>query len=225
MTTESLIVFILSFIILFSYTNLTFKFAKIYFLLGLIFKYVYWNYRILREVKKITKKTNSILLNVESDISKDLKVNQSLSHNGVCLTIINIRKNSHEVILVDETIKKSSFKFISVGDIINLERSLLINSRLDGHIVQGHVDEMINCIKILENKDDWVYTFQFSKENNKLIVEKGSVTINGVSLTCYDVKKNQFSVSIIPHTFKNTNFQLMNMGIIIISNTISLENT
>ena len=166
----------------------------------------------LGKVKKITKKTNSISLNVESDISKDLKVNQSLSHNGVCLTIINVIKNSHEVILVDETIKKSIFKSISIGDIINLERSLLINSRLDGHIVQGHVDEMINCIEILENKDDWVFTFQFTKENNKLIVEKGSVTINGVSLTCYNVKKNQFSVSIIPHTFKKTNFQLMNMG-------------
>ena len=163
-------------------------------------------------VKKITKKTNSILLNVESDISNDLKINQSLSHNGVCLTIINVIKNSHEVILVDETIKKSIFKSISIGDIINLERSLLINSRLDGHIVQGHVDEMINCIDILENKDDWVFTFQFSKENKKLIVEKGSVTINGVSLTCYNVRENQFSVSIIPHTFKKTNFQLMNMG-------------
>tara|TARA_B100001778_G_scaffold15189_1_gene11604 strand:+ start:3363 stop:3959 length:597 start_codon:yes stop_codon:yes gene_type:complete len=163
-------------------------------------------------VKKITKKTNSILLNVESDISNDLKVNQSLSHNGVCLTIINVIKNSHEVIMVDETIKKSIFKSISIGDIINLERSLLINSRLDGHIVQGHVDEMINCIEILENKDDWVFTFQFSKENKKLIVEKGSVTINGVSLTCYNVRENQFSVSIIPHTFKKTNFQLMNMG-------------
>ena len=163
-------------------------------------------------VKKITKKTNSILLNVESDISNDLKINQSLSHNGVCLTIINVIKNSHEVILVDETIKKSIFKSISIGDIINLERSLLINSRLDGHIVQGHVDEMINCIEILENKDDWVFTFQFSKENKKLIVEKGSVTINGVSLTCYNVRENQFSVSIIPHTFKKTNFQLMNMG-------------
>lgn len=163
-------------------------------------------------VKKITKKTNSILLNVESDISNDLKINQSLSHNGVCLTIINVIKNSHEVILVDETIKKSIFKSISIGDIINLERSLLINSRLDGHIVQGHVDEMINCIEILENKDDWVFTFQFSKENKKLIVEKGSVTINGVSLTCYNVRENQFSVSIIPHTFKKTNFQLMNVG-------------
>ena len=166
----------------------------------------------LGTVKKITKKTNSILLNVESDISNDLKVNQSLSHNGVCLTIINVIKNSHEVILVDETIKKSIFKSISIGDIINLERSLLINSRLDGHIVQGHVDEMINCIEILENKDDWVFTFQFSKENKKLIVEKGSVTINGVSLTCYNVRENQFSVSIIPHTFKKTNFHLMNMG-------------
>ena len=166
----------------------------------------------LGKVKKITKKTNSISLNVESDISKDLKVNQSLSHNGVCLTIINVRKNSHEVIVVDETIKKSIFKSISIGDIINLERSLLINSRLDGHIVQGHVDEMINCIEILENKDDWLFTFQFSKENKKLIVEKGSVTINGVSLTCYNVRENQFSVSIIPHTFKKTNFHLMNMG-------------
>jgi len=163
-------------------------------------------------VKKFTKKTNSILLNVESDISNDLKVNQSLSHNGVCLTVINVIKNSHEVIVVNETIKKSIFKSISIGDIINLERSLLINSRLDGHIVQGHVDEMINCIEILENKDDWVFTFQFSKENKKLIVEKGSVTINGVSLTCYNVRENQFSVSIIPHTFKKTNFQLMNMG-------------
>ena len=166
----------------------------------------------LGKVQKITKKTNSISLNVKSDISKDLKVNQSLSHNGVCLTIVNVRKNSHEVIVVDETIKKSIFKSISIGDVINLERSLLINSRLDGHIVQGHVDEMINCVEILENKDDWVFTFQFTKENNKLIVEKGSVTINGVSLTCYNVKKNQFSVSIIPHTFKKTNFHLMNMG-------------
>ena len=97
---------------------------------------------------------------------------------------------------VDETIKKSIFKSVSIGDIINLERSVLINSRLDGHIVQGHVDEMINCIDILENKDDWVFTFQFSKENKKLIVEKGSVTINGVSLTCYNVRENQFSMKL-----------------------------
>ena len=115
-------------------------------------------------------------------------------------------------LIFKSNIFKSIFKSISIGDIINLERSLLINSRLDGHIVQGHVDEMINCIEILENKDDWVFTFQFSKENKKIIVEKGSVTINGVSLTCYNVRENQFSVSIIPHTFKKTNFQLMNMG-------------
>ncbi len=164
------------------------------------------------KVKDINKRNNSILLKISSSISKDLIVNQSISHNGVCLTILGSNHNYHEVEMVNETLTKSTFKNVSVGDLINLERSLLVNSRFDGHIVQGHVDELVECIKVSRDKDNWVFTFKISNRNRNLIVEKGSVTINGVSLTCYNIKDCIFSVSIISHTFQNTTFNLINQG-------------
>ena len=164
------------------------------------------------KVKDLNKKNNSILLKISSSISKDLIVNQSISHNGVCLTILGNNHNSYKVEMVNETLRKSTFKNLSIGDLINLERSLLVNSRFDGHIVQGHVDEVAKCVKVSKAKDNWIFTFKISNRNRNLIVEKGSITINGVSLTCYDIKDCIFSVSIISHTFQNTTFHLVHEG-------------
>ena len=163
-------------------------------------------------VEDIKKKNGNFFIKISSKISKDLNVNQSLSHDGVCLTIINSNNNFHDVAVVKETLIKSTFKNISIGGLINLERSLLVNSRFDGHVVQGHVDEVAECIKIKENKNNWVFNFKILNINENLIVEKGSITINGVSLTCYDIKECVFSVSIIPHTFQNTNFSKIKEG-------------
>ena len=124
----------------------------------------------------------------------------------MCLTITSSNKYSHLVTLVEETLNKSIFKSVSKGDLINLERSLLVGSRLDGHLVQGHVDEVAECIRISENEDSWIFDFKISNKNKNLLVEKGSVSLNGVSLTCYNIKSSTFSISIIPHTYRKTNF-------------------
>ncbi|MAD58884.1 MAG: riboflavin synthase [Flammeovirgaceae bacterium] len=147
-------------------------------------------------------------LTVSSSISHDLRVDESLSHDGVCLTVTRLSDKSHDITLVPETLKKSRFSDLEVGSLVNLERSLKVSDRLDGHIVQGHVDDIARCKKIIDNGNNWVYTFK-SKNFLKYVVEKGSITVNGVSLTCFDIRDNFFSVAIIPHTYSKTNFKLL----------------
>ena len=163
-------------------------------------------------VEKVEKKGKNIELKLSSNLSSKLRVDESLSHNGVCLTITSCDENFYCVTIVDESLKKSTFSNIKVGSEVNLERSLVINGRLDGHIVQGHVDDIGLCIKKVDQENSWLYTFEFSEKYSNLIIEKGSICVNGVSLTCFDVSDNKFTVAIIPHTYENTNFKFLKEG-------------
>ena len=157
-------------------------------------------------VESLDSEGNNINLLVSSSISKDLEVDQSVSHDGVCLTVTNKSNKSHNVTIVNQTIQKSKFSHLRIGSELNLERSMKINGRIDGHIVQGHVDDVGKCVNIEDESNSWIFTFQISDKFSKYLVEKGSISINGVSLTCFDIKDKFFSVAIIPHTYQNTNF-------------------
>ena len=152
---------------------------------------------------------------IESDISKELKVDQSVSHNGVCLTVTEINNNTHTVTAVKETLDKSSLTNFSVNDLINLERALTLGERLDGHLVQGHVDGVAKCLGVSVNDGSWIYKFEFDISNEMLLIEKGSICINGVSLTVFDIAKNNFKVTIIPYTYENTSFKTLKEGDIV----------
>lgn len=143
---------------------------------------------------------------ISSNISKELKVDQSVSHNGVCLTVTKLVDGKHWVTAVDETLKKSNLGNCRVGDKLNLERCMLANGRFDGHIVQGHVDQTGICKAIQEVDGSWLFDFEYDASLGNLTVEKGSVSINGVSLTCFNSTVNSFRVAIIPYTFEHTNF-------------------
>jgi riboflavin synthase len=144
-----------------------------------------------------------------SAISNELKVDQSLSHNGVCLTITRIQGNSHEVTAVHETLLKSNLGALKTGDIVNLERCMVANGRFDGHIVQGHVDQIGTVQSIVDQNGSWLFTFAYDPALGNVTVEKGSIAVNGVSLTCFDSKEGSFSVAIIPYTFEHTNFKTL----------------
>ena len=146
---------------------------------------------------------------IESDIGKELKVDQSVSHNGVCLTVTDTNNNHHTVTAVKETLDKSSLKNFSVNDLINLERAMKLGERLDGHLVQGHVDGIAKCIGVSVNDGSWIYKFEFDISNEVLLIEKGSICINGVSLTVFDIAENTFKVTIIPYTYEKQPGELM----------------
>ena len=142
---------------------------------------------------------------ITSPISNELKVDQSVSHNGVCLTVDATAENMHRVTAIEETLSKTNFNHLKENDTINLERCMQMNGRLDGHIVQGHVDAVAKCIDVEEKNGSWEFRFQFPAEFAHLIIEKGSVCLNGISLTAFDIKFNSFKVAIIPFTYKHTN--------------------
>ena len=164
------------------------------------------------KIEKIDREGKNIKLTLSSNLSSELRVDESLSHNGVCLTVTDCNKNFYSVTIIDESLKKTNFSSVKVGSQINLERSLKIDGRLDGHIVQGHVDDIAKCIKKIDQENSWLFTFEFSEKFSDLIIEKGSICINGVSLTCFDTSKNNFTVAIIPHTYDNTNFKILDEG-------------
>ncbi len=161
--------------------------------------------------KIISKGTNKTFL-VESALSNELKIDQSVSHSGVCLTIEAVNGNSYQVTAIEETLKKTALNEWVTGSIINLERCLQIGSRLDGHIVQGHVDCVGICKKIKERKGSWEYEFEFPKKFAGLVIEKGSITINGISLTVFNIRLKSFSVAIIPYTYLYTNIKDIKIG-------------
>ena len=152
---------------------------------------------------------------IESDISKELKVDQSVSHNGVCLTVTDTNNNTHTVTAVKETLDKSSLTNFSVNGLVNLERAMKLGERLDGHLVQGHVDGVAKCLGISVNEGSWIYKFEFDISNEMLLIEKGSICINGVSLTVFDIAENTFKVTIIPYTYENTSFKTLKEGDIV----------
>ena len=157
-------------------------------------------------IQKIEKEQNNLHITVDSTITKELKIDQSVAHNGICLTIVSIENNSFTVTAIEETINKTTISNWKNGDLINLERAMKLGDRLDGHIVQGHVDQIGNCIAVEEKNGSWLYTFNYNEALQNITIEKGSITVNGVSLTVVNSKKNEFSVAIIPYTFEHTNF-------------------
>ncbi len=162
-------------------------------------------------VEKIEKDAKNIHFTVNSPISSELKIDQSISHNGVCLTVVKLAENTHVVTAIDETLQKSNLGVLKQGDKVNLERCMPANGRFDGHIVQGHVDQTAICTKIEEAAGSWYFTFEYEPLGN-ITVEKGSITINGVSLTVVNSKENSFSVAIIPYTYEHTNFNSLKVG-------------
>tara|TARA_Y100000991_G_scaffold214314_1_gene201779 strand:- start:11936 stop:12535 length:600 start_codon:yes stop_codon:yes gene_type:complete len=149
---------------------------------------------------------------IKSNIGPELKVDQSVSHNGVCLTVTGVNNDSHKVTAVKETLDKSSMKNFNIGDSINLERAMKLGERLDGHLVQGHVDGVAMCTDLKLNDGSWIFEFEFDKTNEGLLIEKGSICIDGVSLTVFNIKKNKFNVTIIPYTYENTSFKNLKKG-------------
>ena len=166
----------------------------------------------LGKITNINLEEGNVDFTIESSISKELKIDQSVSHNGVCLTVVDVKNDTHTVTAVKETLDKSSLKNFNEGDSMNLERAMKLGERLDGHMVQGHVDGVAKCIEVNLNEGSWVYKFEFDKNWQSLLIEKGSVCINGVSLTVFGINDNTFCVTIIPYTFENTSFKELKPG-------------
>jgi len=163
-------------------------------------------------IKGIEKEDSNIHITVKSDITNELKIDQSVAHNGVCLTVVSINNDEYVVTAIKETLDKTNIGDLSVGDEVNLERAMKLGDRLDGHIVQGHVDETGVCTSIVDDNGSTVFTFKYASENNNVTIEKGSITVNGVSLTVVNSKKDEFSVAIIPYTYEHTVFKNFKVG-------------
>jgi len=169
----------------------------------------------LGRVEKIEKDRENINFTIQTNIAHELKIDQSIAHNGVCLTVVAISGKNYVVTAIKETLDKTNLGHLSENDLLNIERAMKLGDRLDGHIVQGHVDQTAVCSEVLENDGSWIFTFVYDANANNITIEKGSVTVNGVSLTVVDSKKNQFSVAIIPYTYTHTGFSKFKKGTIV----------
>jgi riboflavin synthase len=167
------------------------------------------------ELTAIHKEQSNLHLTVKTAITNELKIDQSIAHNGVCLTVVGIQNDTYTVTAIAETLLKTNLGELHVGDIVNLERCLKVGDRLDGHIVQGHVDQTAICSSVTETNGSWTFTFEYDASKNNVTVEKGSVCVNGVSLTVVNSKDHSFSVCIIPYTFEHTNFKTIQQGSIV----------
>ena len=164
-------------------------------------------------VQEIKKDKDNVHITIASAITDELHIDQSVAHNGICMTVVAVNKNLYTVTAIGETIKKTNISHWQIGDSVNLERAMKLGDRLDGHIVQGHVDQIGNCIVAKETNGSWYYTFEYDESAENITIEKGSITVNGVSLTVVESKNNEFSVAIIPYTYENTNFKNFKVGI------------
>jgi len=164
------------------------------------------------KIESIEKNGSNKTFWINSSISNELKADQSVSHNGVCLTVEGVKENSHRVTAIEETLAKSNLDSWQKGDEVNIERCMVMNGRLDGHIMQGHVDTTAVCVDKQDLNGSWQFRFQFPDGFSKLVIEKGSIAINGISLTIFDVDANKFSVAIIPYTFEHTNMKHVSIG-------------
>ena len=165
----------------------------------------------LSEIKEIIPQGDNLSISFSSNLTKELKIDQSIAHNGICLTVVEIDNDIYTVTAIKETIIKSSIKHWEKGDLVNIERALRLGDRLDGHMVQGHVDQTAICKNISEENGSWYFDFEHNGSEN-LTIEKGSITINGVSLTVVNSGQNTFSVAIIPYTYNHTNFKNIKLG-------------
>jgi riboflavin synthase len=170
----------------------------------------------LAKIERIEQDQNNRIFTFSSPISRELKIDQSVAHNGVCLTVTDVKDHAHQVVAIQETIDKTNLKDWEVGQLVNLERCMPANGRFDGHIVQGHVDCTAVCTNVIDELGSWKYTFVYNNEH--ITVEKGSICINGTSLTVVDSKDQSFSVAIIPYTYENTVFKTLKQG-----DTVNLE--
>ena len=158
-------------------------------------------------IQEIEKDKDNLHITIASSITDELQIDQSVAHNGICLTVVSINKTFYTVTAIGETIKKTTISHWQKGNTINLERAMKLGDRLDGHIVQGHVDQIGTCTTVKETNGSWYYTFNYDESLHNITIEKGSITVNGVSLTVVDSRKNEFSVAIIPYTFEQTTFK------------------
>lgn len=166
----------------------------------------------LGTVKEVRQDQDNVHLTISSSITAELKIDQSVAHNGVCLTVVGIDTDSYTVTAIRETIEKTNVGDWKKGDSVNLERAMKLGDRLDGHIVQGHVDQTGICKSVENANGSWYYTFEYDENLNNITIEKGSITVNGVSLTVVNSKQNEFSVAIIPYTYEHTNFKNFKVG-------------
>ncbi len=170
---------------------------------------------IVEEVGEIVESTNdkgNLHISVSAKMTPELKIDQSVSHNGVCLTVVHIKDSIYTVTAIQETLDKTNLGTLQKGTAVNLERGMKLGARLDGHLVQGHIDQTATCTKVTEENGSWVYTFRYDEALGNLTIEKGSITINGVSLTVVNSKRTEFSVAIIPYTYNNTSFKYLVEG-------------
>ena len=172
----------------------------------------------LGKVHQLDQEGGNLHISINSAITPALKIDQSVAHNGVCLTVVSISGDTYTVTAIEETLQKTNLGELQIGAKINLERAMVLGSRLDGHIVQGHVDQTGKCISVAEKAGSWFFTFEYDTAPNNVTIEKGSITIDGVSLTVVDSGKNTFSVAIIPYTYEHTRFNTYKVG-----NTVNLE--
>ncbi|QNF35189.1 riboflavin synthase [Adhaeribacter swui] len=172
----------------------------------------------LGKVTNIQEENTNKHFTISSAITSELKIDQSVSHNGVCLTVVEIQGQEYTVTAIDETLQKTNLNSLAVGDLVNLERCMPANGRFDGHVVQGHVDQVATCVSVADQNGSWLYTFMYDSSTGNITVEKGSICVNGISLTVVNSQDNQFSVAIIPYTYEHTNLQQVKPG-----STVNLE--
>ena len=163
----------------------------------------------------ITHDKGNLELWVSSPISGELKIDQSVSHNGICLTVVELREGQHRVTAIDETLRKTNLGSLQEGDVVNIERCMSANGRFDGHIVQGHVDQTGECLSVKDENGSWLYEFRYTPSAQNMIVEKGSICINGISLTAFDAVDDRFKVAIIPYTYEFTNIHSVKPGTLV----------
>jgi riboflavin synthase len=166
----------------------------------------------LGTITALVKEQENLHITVASELTSELKIDQSVAHNGVCLTVVAIESNQYTVTAIKETLLKTNVGQWNVGDKLNLERAMKLGDRLDGHIVQGHVDQIGTCVAIREAEGSWYFTFEYDAQTNNVTIGKGSITVNGTSLTVVDSQKSAFSVAIIPYTYEHTNFHTFTIG-------------
>jgi riboflavin synthase len=166
-------------------------------------------------IKQLNKRLDNLEITIETNFTPELKIDQSVAHNGVCLTVVDISENDYTVTAIKETLEKTNLNTLAIGTVVNLERAMKLGERLDGHIVQGHVDQTAICTNIKNTSGSWVFTFEYSAKENNITIEKGSITVNGVSLTVVNSGRNDFSVAIIPYTYEHTNFKNLKIGSVV----------
>ena len=166
-------------------------------------------------VTGLKKDLGNLHISIKSNLTPELKIDQSMAHNGVCLTVVDIKDDVYTVTAIKETLDKSNLGTINIHDKVNLERAMKLGDRLDGHMVQGHVDQTAVCTKVEETNGSWMFSFNYDSKLNNITIEKGSITVNGTSLTVVDSKKDSFSVAIIPYTYEHTNFSTFKKGSVV----------